>query len=404
MTENFNQTIKDVQSIKILPTILDVILQSTGLGFAAVARVTSEKWITCAIRDNLQFGLVPGEELDIKTTFCRDVRRSNTLVVIDYVDQDEKFCNNPIPVQYGFQSYISVPIILQNGTFFGTLCALDPAPNKLNNSKVIGMFTSYAELISFHLDAIEKLRIKDLEIQKKNFLLESFDFVSSHDLQEPLRKIQMFSSVIQEKNNNALNADIVKYLKSIKSESQRMRNILNDLLRFSEFNKSSQEFESTDLNIIVANVRNRLIKDFSECNGKITVGNLPNVPVMPDQIEQLFYNLIINAITYRSNDCNLEISITSKIEKGNNLAYEKLDISTTYCKLDFTDNGIGFDPRYNEKIFGMFNRLDTEKHSHSTGIGLTITRRITENHNGFIIARGEINKGATFTVYLPMKQ
>lgn len=404
MIENFNQNIQDVQSIKILPTILDVILQSTGLGFAVVARVTSDKWITCATRDNLQFGLVPGDELDIKTTFCRDVRSTKTLVVIDYVDQDDKFCNNPIPIQYGFQSYISVPITLQDGTFFGTLCALDPAPNKLNNAKVIGMFTSYAELISFHLDAIEKMRLKDLEIKKKNFQLESFDFVSSHDLQEPLRKIQMFSSVILEKNNQNLTNEVIKYLDGIKNESQRMRNILNDLLVFSEYKKSSQEFVATDLNSIVENIRKRLSKEFSECNGKIVVEKLPSVPIMPDQIEQLFYNLIINAITFRSNHCDLEISISSKIEKGIDLSYEKLDANTTYCTLTFTDNGTGFDPRYNEKIFGMFNRLDKEKHCNSTGIGLTIARRITENHNGFIIANGNLNKGASFMVYLPMKQ
>ncbi|CAN0603956.1 unnamed protein product, partial [Ectocarpus sp. 12 AP-2014] len=190
------------------------------------------------------------------------------------------------------------------------------------------MFTAYAELISFHLDAIEKLRLKDLEIQKKDFLLESFDFVSSHDLQEPLRKIQMFSSVILEKNCETLNSETIKYLNSIKNESQRMRNILNDLLVFSEFKKSSQEFVPVDLNVIVENVQKRLSKDFSECNGEIVIGDLPKVPIMPDQIEQLFYNLIINAITYKSNNCNLELSITSKIEHGSDLAYEKLDIGT----------------------------------------------------------------------------
>lgn len=404
MIENFEQNVEDIQSIKILPTILNVINQSTGLGFVAVARVTPNKWLTCGVLDNLNFGLTPGDELQVETTICHEVRQADKLVVIDHVDNDEIFAKHHTPLQYGFQSYISVPIVLQNGTFFGTLCALDPAPNKLNNSKVIGMFTAYAELISFHLDAIEKLRLKDLEIQKKDFLLESFDFVSSHDLQEPLRKIQMFSSVILEKNCETLKSETIKYLNSIKNESQRMRNILNDLLVFSEFKKSSQEFVPVDLNVIVENVQKRLSKDFSECNGEIVIGDLPKVPIMPDQIEQLFYNLIINAITFKSNNCNLELSITSKIEHGSDLAYEKLDIGTKYCKLVFTDNGIGFDPRYNEKVFGMFNRLDTEKQSHSTGIGLTIARRITENHKGFIIANGELNKGATFAVYLPMTQ
>lgn len=266
------------------------------------------------------------------------------------------------------------------------------------------MFTIYAELISFHLDTIEKLRLKDLEIEKKDFQLESFDFVSSHDLQEPLRKIQMFTSVILEKNNSSLTTDVTKYLKSIKNESQRMRNILNDLLVFSEFKKSSQKFKKVNLNTLVENIRQRLLKEFSKCNGTIIVEDLPTVSVMPDQIEQLLYNLIINAITFKSDDCSLKISISSRIEKSKNLKFDKLDLNTSYCELTISDNGTGFDPRYNEKIFGMFKRLDSERYSESTGIGLAIARRITENHKGFIIANGIVGKGATFKVYLPMKQ
>ena len=404
MLVRFDQDIADVQSISILPTILDVISQTTGLGFVAVARVTAERWITCGVLDKLNFGLKPGDELQIETTFCREVRQNDKLVVIDHVEQSSQYVNHPIPIQYGFQSYISVPIITKSGEFFGTLCALDPQPNKLNNSKTIGMFTIYAELISFHLDTIEKLRLKDLEIEKKDFQLESFDFVSSHDLQEPLRKIQMFTSVILEKNSSSLTSDVIKYLNSIKNESQRMRNILNDLLLFSEYKKSSQKFRKVNLNTLIENINKRLLKEFSKCNGTITVEDLPTVSVMPDQIEQLLYNLIINAINFKSNDCSPKISIGSRIEKGENLKFDKLDLNTSYCELTISDNGNGFDPRYNEKIFGLFERLDSERNSESTGIGLAIARRITENHNGFIIANGSVDKGATFKVYLPMKQ
>lgn len=404
MLVSFDQNIKDVQSITILPTILDVISQTTGLGFVAVARVTAERWITCGVLDKLNFGLKPGDELQIETTFCREVRQNDKLVVIDHVEQSPEYLNHPIPIQYGFQSYISVPIITKSGEFFGTLCALDPQPNKLNNSKVVGMFTSYAELISFHLDAIEKLRLKDLEIKKKDFQLESFDFVSSHDLQEPLRKIQMFTSVIVEKTNDKINTDVKKYLNNIKNESQRMRNILNDLLVFSEYKKSSQKFKKTNLNSLLENIRKRLSKEFSECNGTIIVEDLPSVSIMPDQIEQLLYNLITNSITFKSNNCNLKIAISSKTDLGKNLKYEKLDFDTTYCELIITDNGNGFDPRYNEKIFGMFKRLDSDRQCNSTGIGLTIARRITENHKGFIVADGKIDEGATFKIYLPIQQ
>lgn len=402
MTENFIQNIEDIQSIDVLPTILEVILQTTDLGFAAVARVTPERWVTCGVLDNLNFGLKPGDELEIETTFCRDVRQTNKLVVIDNVKESPHYSNHPIPIQYGFQSYISVPIILRDGTFFGTLCALDPNPNKLNNSKVIGMFSSYTELISFHLEALQKIKSKDLEIKKKNFQLEAFDFVSSHDLQEPLRKIQMFSSVLLGSTKSVTNKS--SYLKKIHTEAQRMRNILKDLLVFSDYKKSSQKFSIIDLNFLLKNVCERLKKEFIECSGKISINGLPSIPVIPHQIEQLFYNLIINSIAFKSTTCNLAITIDSTIAYGHQLDYNELSNNQSYCELKFSDNGIGFEPSCNEEIFGMFRQLSPNKNLSSTGIGLTIARRIANNHNGFIIAEGKLNKGATFKIYLPMEQ
>ncbi len=145
--------------IQIVPKILEVICRTTGMGFAAVARVTEDKWVACAIRDEILFGLEPGSELKIETTICNEIRKSQTAVVIDHVDQDEVYVGHPTPAMYGFQSYISVPIICQDGAFFGTLCAIDPRPAKLNNPETIGMFKLFAELVSFHLHLIDKIAL-----------------------------------------------------------------------------------------------------------------------------------------------------------------------------------------------------------------------------------------------------
>ncbi|MBL8268035.1 GAF domain-containing protein, partial [Steroidobacter sp.] len=139
--------------IEAIPTLLNVVCRMTKLRFAAVARVTEDRWIACQVRDELDFGLKPGGELQIETTICNQIRQHGRPVVIDHVAASEAFCGHPVPARYGFQSYISLPIVLPDGSFFGTLCALDPLPSKLNNDEVIGMFKLFSELVAFHFEA-----------------------------------------------------------------------------------------------------------------------------------------------------------------------------------------------------------------------------------------------------------
>lgn len=149
-----------ISKIDIVPKILEIICQSTGMGFAAVARVTEDKWIACSVRDKIGFGLKAGSELNLATTICNEIRQSSEAVIIDDVSKDKFYAQHPTPALYGFQSYISVPIVRKDGSFFGTLCAVDPKPAKVNNPETIELFNSFAELISFHLDTIEKESVK----------------------------------------------------------------------------------------------------------------------------------------------------------------------------------------------------------------------------------------------------
>ena len=140
-----------------MPTILEVVCLTTGMRFAAVARVTEARWIACSVLDDIDFGLKPGGELRVETTICHEIQQSREQVVIDHVAEDSDWCGHPTPAMYGFQSYISVPIILSDGSFFGTLCAIDPLPARLKTPGVIGMFRLFAELIAKHLDAQKKI-------------------------------------------------------------------------------------------------------------------------------------------------------------------------------------------------------------------------------------------------------
>jgi len=159
--------VEAVSRIPVVPQILEVICRSTHMGFAVIARVTEEKWVACGVRDEIKFGLVPGGELKVDTTICHEIRQSGNAVVIDHVAKDEAYYQHATPAMYGFQSYISVPIILRNGNFFGTLCAIDPKPALLNTPEVIGMFNLFADLISFHLEAVEKIDSLEKQLQEE---------------------------------------------------------------------------------------------------------------------------------------------------------------------------------------------------------------------------------------------
>jgi GAF domain-containing protein len=127
----FQKDISIIRDIEAVPNILQVVCHATGMGFAAVARVTEGRWIACSVLDQINFGLKPGGELKVETTICHEIRQSGQGVVIDHVAEDEVYCGHPTPAMYGFQSYISIPIILCDGTMFGTLCAIDPKPHRL---------------------------------------------------------------------------------------------------------------------------------------------------------------------------------------------------------------------------------------------------------------------------------
>lgn len=146
-----------INSIPVVPKLLEIICRTTGMGFAAIARVTEDRWIACSVRDEIEFGLITGSELKLETTICHEIRQNGKAVIIDEVDKDEVFAHHHTPAMYGFQSYISMPIIRQDGTFFGTLCAIDPKPAKVNNPETIRVFKLFADIISYHLNLVEQM-------------------------------------------------------------------------------------------------------------------------------------------------------------------------------------------------------------------------------------------------------
>jgi signal transduction histidine kinase len=232
VTNDIGADLAAVARIDAVPTILEVVCRTTGMGFAAVARVTEGRWVACAVRDTIEFGLGPGGELEVATTICNEIRAGGRLVVIDHVAENEAFCRHPTPARYGFQSYISVPIRRPGGAFFGTLCAIDPRPARLNTPETVGMFRLFADLIGFHLEARERLEAGEaalLDERRRAELREQFVAVLGHDLRNPLAAVDAGARLLQ---REPLGDEAASVVGLIRGSVARMAGLIDDVLDF----------------------------------------------------------------------------------------------------------------------------------------------------------------------------
>jgi PAS domain S-box-containing protein len=261
------------------------------------------------------------------------------------------------------------------------------------------------QLIQVHT---ETLRKKNVELEHLNKSLDQFASIASHDLQEPLRKIKTFTALLKSKCDSTLSADSNELIDKIKRSSERMSLLINDVLNFSRIVNMENMFVRTDLNRQLDNI----LKDFDllilEKDASVEIGNLPVVEAIPSQINQLFYNLVGNALKF-SNVEKPVLSISSRIlpteetENESNVRFN-LNKQLSYCEICFKDNGIGFDQRFADQIFSIFERLNSQEQYSGTGIGLALCRKIVQHHHGGIRAEGKEDDGAIFYVVLPLTQ
>jgi signal transduction histidine kinase len=351
--------------------ILDVVCRTTGMGFSAVARVTEDRWIACAVRDEIAFGLEPGGELDVKTTICHEIRQSGNLVAIDRVEDDKHFCTHPTPAMYGFQSYISVPIRYPDGRFFGTLCALDPRPARVNTPEVISMFMLFADLIGFHLDAHERLASSEraLSDEKESAeLREQFVAVLGHDLRNPLGAVQTGAELLRAMPlpENALRIATV-----MAGSARRMSALVENVLDFARGKlggglpvamKAADDLDTT-LEQIIAELRTTWPERRIESRFSLQ----KSVRCDPSRIGQLLSNLLGNALAHGDPDGPVWVCASTD-EAG--------------FELSVANQGAPIPPERFADLFKPFARASEGAGSKGLGLGLYIASQIARAHAG----------------------
>lgn len=245
-----------------------------------------------------------------------------------------------------------------------------------------------------------QLDIKNKTLERLNQELSSFSYVASHDLKEPLRKIQTFAQRITARGGltDADRDDIEK----IKSSAARMQRLIEDLMSYSLVSNDKTTFEKVNLNDILVTVKNDLEITIHEKNATIEADRLPVLQGVSFQLHQLFLNLVSNSIKFSKADESPFIKITYKIIKGPDIPGEKATGNNKYHQITFCDNGIGFAPEYSTKMFEAFQKLHPKNVFAGSGIGLAIVKKVMENHNGIIVAEGKPDVGATFYLYFPV--
>ena len=386
---DFQNDIDAIARSKAVPTLLEAVQVATGMGFAAIARVTTSRWVTCRAIDNISFGLAPGDELDVESTLCHEVRQYDREIVIDDVHDDPNYVNHHCPARYGFRSYISVPIRRADGSFFGTLCAIDPEPHKLNEDSILSMFRLFAKLVGESLDADEALSQSQTELTHERELAgvqEQFIAILAHDLRNPVNALTSGLRLIEQGNIDDRGKDLVGLMRA---SVNRMGLLIENLL--------DQARNRSGAGIVIERVRtddlgaslDQIIAELQAVapNQPIEVDVYLPVPVYcdPPRVSQLFSNLLANAITH--GEQGLPIKVNARATKDS----FKLSVANGGDKI--TDDKM-------PTLFMPFERRDDRPSREGLGLGLFIASEIAKGHDGTLKVQSD-HVETVFTFKMP---
>jgi len=372
-TTTIQQDIAAINNIDPITSILDVICKTTKMGFAAVARVTEDKWVACAVRDEIKFGLLPGSELELKTTICHEIRQHQQAVVFDNASEDLIYAEHHTPKLYGLKSYISMPIITKGGQFFGTLCAIDPNPASINNPETIGMFKLFADLIALHLSNNEELAISKEKLSEERQtaeLRDKFIAILGHDLRNPVGAILNAAELLQRLSQN----DRVNKLAGIiKNSSYRMKSLIDNILDFAKGHLGEGiklDFtQPHDLEEMLMQVIAELQLVYPEQKIEVDFELDRAFKCDETRLAQLLSNLLSNALMH--GDTTEPVKVMGKCD-GSILV------------LSVTNKGDKIPQKVMNRLFQPFYRGAIEPQKQGLGLGLFIASEIAKAHKGIL--------------------
>ncbi len=389
---DFRSDIAAIARIEAVPTILDVICKIDGMGFAAVVRVTPGRWIACEVQDDIAFGLQPGSELDVATTLAREILQSRAPVVIGHVAEDPVYRNHPALALHGLESYIALPIILKNGSFFGTLCAVDTRPAAINNSYIISMFRLFADLIADHLWSNRQLQTaRDAldEEREEARLREQFIAVLGHDLRNP---VAAFQSGIRMLGEQALDERGGRILELLEGSVNRMDAMISGILDFARFRLGGGIALERDADTALEETIGHVVEEMRAAHPtraiSVSLERCPSLSIDHNRMAQLFSNLLGNAIAH--GDPAQPIRIVSQSD-GMALTVE------------IANGGVPIPPDALPHLFEPFYRPGGDGSAREgLGLGLYIASEIARAHGGTLSARSD-EQETCFTLVLPLE-
>lgn len=381
MTIDIEAEVSAIRQIGAVPKILDVVGRMTGMGFVAIARVTSEQWVCCAVRDTINFGLTEGGELQVETTICNEIRQHGKAVVIGDVETDSAFCNHPTPATYGFRSYISAPIILGDGTIWGTLCAIDPEPRDLGKPEILDSFQLLSELIALQLESNQRFKQSQADLQisqadllnerRTSELREQFIGVLGHDLRNPLASVDAGMRLLLRNPNNPRMPEIIL---AIQKSVLRMAGLVDNIMDFARGRLGGGMTIKRDATYPLTPVLEHVVAELKSIWPDVAIEATIDIeePVNCDRgkIGQLFSNLLGNAITYGNQ--GKPIRVSARTIDG-------------IFELVVTNYGDPISDKVMMNLFEPYTRGDRPSQQ-GLGLGLYIASQIAQAHGGTLKA------------------
>ena len=373
-----------------VPTILQTVALTTGMRFAVIARVTDTKWTACAVHDLIDFGLKTGGELVLESTICNEVRQHHEPVIFGEASRDPRFSEHPVPKMYGFESYVSIPIFRVDGEFFGTLCALDPLPAKLDDPNIVKTLQLFAKLIATELESAERHEQSAnalMDARQTAKLREQFIAVLGHDLRSPLSAIRVGADILQADSDNRSQRVVLHIQRSCDRMAEMIENIL-DLARGRLGGGIPVVLQPVDnlaveLNHVIAEVQE------SHPNREIRVTMAIDRPVNADahRIAQLLANLLNNAVAHGAAD--QPVSVTAMSDKEG-------------FELSVANAGPPIPPDKIDRLFEPFNRGGEEAPQPGLGLGLYIAAEVAKAHHGSLDVSSTSEDGTCFVFRMPI--